>query len=35
MYVNGKMRPAESNPGMEGGEIKENEGRLEFNYDTL
>jgi hypothetical protein len=26
MYVNGKMRPVETTPGMGGGEIKENDG---------
>jgi hypothetical protein len=35
MYVNGKTRPAETIPGMEGGRIKENEGGGEFIYDTL
>jgi hypothetical protein len=33
MYENGKMRPAETVPGLEGGEIKENDGGGEFNYD--
>jgi hypothetical protein len=32
MYENGKMRPVETIPGMEGGSIKENEGGSEFNY---
>jgi hypothetical protein len=35
MYVNGKMRPAETTSGMEGVEIKENDGWGEFNYDIL
>jgi hypothetical protein len=26
MYENGKMRPVETNPGMRGGRIKENDG---------
>jgi hypothetical protein len=31
MYVNGKMRPVETVPGMGGGgRIKENDGRGEF-----
>jgi hypothetical protein len=33
MYVNGKMRPAETIPEMRGGGIKENDG--ESNYDIL
>jgi hypothetical protein len=36
MYVNGKMRPTETIPGMGGkGRIKENDGRDEFKYDTI
>jgi hypothetical protein len=35
MYVNGKMRPIETIPGIEGGRIKENDGGGEFNYDIL
>jgi hypothetical protein len=35
MYVNGKMRPAGTIPGMGGGRIKENDGMGEFNYDIL
>jgi hypothetical protein len=35
MYVNGKMRPVETILGMGGGEIKENDGGGEFNYDIL
>jgi hypothetical protein len=34
MYANGKMRPVETIPGMEGW-IKKNYGRGKFNYDTL
>jgi hypothetical protein len=32
MYENGKMRPVETIPGMQGGRIKENDGRGRFNY---
>jgi hypothetical protein len=35
MYANGKMRPVETIPGMEGGEGKENGGGGEFKYDIL
>jgi hypothetical protein len=35
MYVHGKMRPVETILGMGGGEIKENDGGGEFNYDIL
>jgi hypothetical protein len=35
MYVNGKMRPVETIPGMEGEGIKENDGGGEFNYDIF
>jgi hypothetical protein len=35
MYANGKMRPAETTPGMGGGEIKENDGGNEFNYNIF
>jgi hypothetical protein len=35
MYINGKMRPAETITGVGRGGIKENDGRGEFNYDTL
>jgi hypothetical protein len=38
MYVNGKMRPVVSIPGMGVGGIKEKNGRGEFNdyvFDTL
>jgi hypothetical protein len=34
MYVNGKMRLAESIPGM-GEQIKENDEECEFNYVIL
>jgi hypothetical protein len=32
MYVNEKMRPVETVPGMGRGAIKENDGRSEFKY---
>jgi hypothetical protein len=35
MCVNGKMRPVETIPGMGEGEIKENDGGCEFNYDIV
>jgi hypothetical protein len=35
MCDNGKMRPAETIPGMGEGGIKETDGGGEFNYDTL
>jgi hypothetical protein len=35
VYENGKMRPAETIPGMEGEKITENDGGSEFNYDIL
>jgi hypothetical protein len=35
MYVNGKLRPAETFPEMEGGRIKDNDGGSEFKYDIL
>jgi hypothetical protein len=35
MYVNGKMRPVQTIPGMRGGEINENDGRSEFNMTYL
>jgi hypothetical protein len=34
MCVNGKMRPVETIPGMEG-RIKENDGGGEFKYDIF
>jgi hypothetical protein len=33
MYVNGKMRPTETIPGM--GRIKENDGGGEFDYNIF
>jgi hypothetical protein len=35
MYVNGKMRPAETISGTGGGGIKENGGGSEFKDDIL
>jgi hypothetical protein len=35
MYINGKMRPVETIPGMGEGGIKENVGGDEVNYDIL
>jgi hypothetical protein len=35
MYGSGKMRGVETIPGLEGGEIKENDGGADFNYDIL
>jgi hypothetical protein len=35
MYVDGKMRPAESIAGMMGGEIKENDGGGKISYDKF
>jgi hypothetical protein len=38
MYLNEKMRPVETIPGMVGGRIKENDGEGKFKYsivDTL
>jgi hypothetical protein len=35
MYVNGKMRPVETISAMGKGQIKENDGGDEFNYDIL
>jgi hypothetical protein len=34
-YLNGKMRPIETIPGTKGGEIKENDGGSEINYDIF
>jgi hypothetical protein len=34
-YKNGKMRPLETIPGMGRGQIRENDGGSEFNYDIL
>jgi hypothetical protein len=33
MNENGKMRPAETVPGIRGRRIKENDGGSKFNYD--
>jgi hypothetical protein len=33
MYKNGTMRPVKTIPGMGRGEIKENDGGGEFNYN--
>jgi hypothetical protein len=35
MYVNGKMRPVETIPGMGAGGIKENDGGGEFKNDIF
>jgi hypothetical protein len=35
MYINRKMRPVETVPGMVGGGIKENNGGGEFKYGTF
>jgi hypothetical protein len=35
MYVNGKMRPVETIPGVGEGGIKENDGKGELNYNKL
>jgi hypothetical protein len=35
LYVNGKMRPVETIPGIGGGRIKENGGGGEFKYDKF
>jgi hypothetical protein len=35
VYVNRKMRPVESVPGIGGGMIKVNGGRGEFEYDIF
>jgi hypothetical protein len=35
MYVNEKMRPVETIPGIGGREIRENNGECESNYDML
>jgi hypothetical protein len=32
VYINGKVRPAETMPGMGRGGIKENDGGDEFHY---
>jgi hypothetical protein len=33
MYVNAKMIPVETIPGIRGEEMKESSGKGEFNYD--
>jgi hypothetical protein len=35
LHQNGKMRQGEAMPAMGEGEIKENDGGGEFNYDIL
>jgi hypothetical protein len=35
MYVNAKMKPIETVPGIRGGGMKENNGGGEFKYDTF
>jgi hypothetical protein len=35
MYVNGKMIPVKTTPGMGGGGIKENDRGDEFKYDMF
>jgi hypothetical protein len=35
MYVNGKMIHVETIPGVEGGNIKENDGGGEFKYNIF
>jgi hypothetical protein len=35
MYVNGKMRPVETIPGMGEKGIKKNDGEGEFKYNTF
>jgi hypothetical protein len=35
MYVNGKLRPVETIPGMGVGEKKENDRGSEFKYDIF
>jgi hypothetical protein len=35
MYENVTMRPVESVPAMGAGELKENDGGGEFNYDIM
>jgi hypothetical protein len=32
MYINGKMRPVKTVPGIGGGELKENDGGSEFKF---
>jgi hypothetical protein len=35
MYVNGKMIPVETVPGIRGGRMKESSGEGEFKYDIF
>jgi hypothetical protein len=35
MYINGKMRPVETTPGVGGGGTKGNDGGVEFNSSIL
>jgi hypothetical protein len=35
MYINGKMRPVETVPGMGRGRVEEEDGGGEVNYDIL
>jgi hypothetical protein len=35
MYVNGKIRPVRTIPGMGGEEVKENDGGGKFKYDIF
>jgi hypothetical protein len=35
MYLNGKMRPAETIPGIGEGEVKKNDGEGKFKYSIL
>jgi hypothetical protein len=35
VYVNAKITPIETTPGIGGGGIKENGGRREFKYDIF
>jgi hypothetical protein len=35
MYVNGKMKPVETVPGIGGGGMKESSGGDEFKYDIF
>jgi hypothetical protein len=35
MYINAKMIPVETVPGIRGGEMKENSGGGKFKYDTF
>jgi hypothetical protein len=35
MYINAKIRPVETIPGIEEAGIRENDGGGDFNYDKL